>query len=415
MADAFNTMSTLTGNFMEVYGDEVHKQPAGFDWLQRNIPIKEGKLVGNKYHQPVVLTFEHGVTRSAPSGGAFTLEDSVPAQMGDAQIEPYQFVLKATVDYETAFRGAQSKAAFRETVGLVVENMVESLKKEIECDLLYGQSPTGYGTTEASSASTSVVITDGEFVEAVWSGAKGKKVQLINAGFAASEDTDETISSITPATRTIVVGNAQTLDSGDVIFPKGCVTAGSPATWSMMAGVDAITLNTGTLFNISASTYPDTWKGTEVTVSGPPTVAALLNGVSRAVNRGCKEDMVALVSPQAYERLNSDLAGMRRMDSSYRPSKNDFGSEELGLVGQNGRLTIVPHIFVKPNSAWILPIKRMKRIGSTDITFRRPGSPTEIFKESSGVAGFELRCYSGQALYCERPSWLVKLSGLTYP
>lgn len=418
MADTANTTSTLDGLFLDVIGDGPIRAPANFAWFQKEIPFSERGQSGGVYRFPVVLTNEHGVTRSKANNGAFTINDSVAAELKDAQVEPSQLLLKSVIDYESAFRARDGgKRAFEDAVGLVVKNMVQAIQKHLELDFLYGR--TGWAV-EASSASTSIVINEEHWSPATFSGMKGARVQVINADFEADEDTDETIASVNLGTRTLVVGNAQTLDAGDLLFFYGSVTSGASDTevHHSMVGIDEMTTHTtGTLFNISSTTYSDTWRAAaEATSTGQLTMAKIMNAVTDVVGRGCLEDLVCLVSPKAFEVLNTDMAALRRLDSGYRHSKVDSGANSLCFYGMNGKLDIVPHLFVKQGDAFIFPPKNLVRIGSTEPTFKRPhtNGQVEIFREATSSAGFELRLYTAQALVPKRLSWMKKLSGITY-
>ena len=56
----------------------------------------------------------------------------------------------------------------------------------------------------------------------------------------------------------------------------------------------------------------------------------------------------------------------------------------------------------------------IKRIGSTDVTFNNPGMGNKFFRELTDNAGFELRVYSDQAVFIEKPAKATKITGLTY-
>jgi hypothetical protein len=420
MSDVPNTTTTLTGLFKEVVGDGPIQLLPKANWCQRNIDFDEKDMVGGKFRQSCVLTHEHGVTYSKANNGAFAINEAVAAVLGDVQIEPSQLVIKAVIDYESAFRASKGgKKAFADSVGLVVNNMTSSLAKRLEIDFLYGQCAGGIGLVNAATSSTTaLVVSEASYSPGIFSGIKGAYVQLINAAFAADEDTSELVASFAPATRTLTVTNNQTLDAGDVIAFLGQIESGSPPVYHSMIGLDAMSTTTsGTLFNINVGTYADSWQAApEKTSTGQISMAKIMNGVAELVNRGCMEDLVCLLSPRAYEVLNTDMAALRRLDSSYRYSKAESGTESLCFYGQNGKLEIVPHLYVKWGDAFILPPKQMKRIGSTEITFKRPGATgdQEIFRESTTTAGFELRAYTAQALLPNRLNWLIKLSGLTY-
>lgn len=420
MTDVDNTVTTMASNLKEIYGDGPIPLVPKFAWCRENIEFSQKDLVGGYYHNSVLLSSENGVTYSKPRNGAFAINDSVAAEMGDAKVEPSQILIKATVDYESAYRATKGgKQAFVDTVGLVVQNMVESANKRLEIEFLYGQ--TGIGAVNANtSGSADLVISAATWSPGIWSGLKGAYVSVIDANFDAAEDTSEKIAGIAPSTRTITLTNTQTLDAGDLLFFLGQVEAagGGAEVHHSMVGLDKMTTTTsGTLFNINVGTYADTWQAApEQTSTAQLTMAKIMAGVSEVVNRGCMEDLVCLLSPRAFEVLNSDMAALRRLDGSYRYSKVESGAEKLAFFGQNGKLEIVPHLFVKWGDAFIFPPKRMKRIGSTELSFKRPGMGGDepMVREATSNAGFEIRAYTAQAIFPERLNWLVKLSGITY-
>lgn len=411
MANTPNTFTTLSAQFIETYGDTVEKLYPDSAWLSKNIPFE--KQNGATYHQPMLLSYEQGVTYSKPANGAFSLEDSVPAVIGDAQVTPSQLVLTSTVDYEAAYRSAGAgKLAFFDATKLVVMNMVDSLTKRAEIDFIYGRQSIG-AVNAATSSVTTFVISDATWAPAIWAGLETAHVAILNSDLAAAEDTDEAISSVDLDTKTITVGNAQSLDAGDLVYFKGAVAAGSPATHHSMVSIDTITgTSSGTLFNINVGTYALA-RGQSSASQGQPTMKKIMALVTKAVNRGCQEELVVLAPPRMYEELNTDLAAARRLDGSYSRAKAEAGSENITFYGQNGAVRIVPHIYVKEGDCFVLPIKRMKRLGSTEITFKRPVHG-DIFKESTGIAGFELRAYTAQAIFCDRPGYMVRGTGFTY-
>ena len=53
--------------------------------------------------------------------------------------------------------------------------------------------------------------------------------------------------------------------------------------------------------------------------------------------------------------------------------------------------------------AYIFDKEDLVRVGSSDITFKRPGRGDEFFRDLENNAGYELRTYSDQALFCSAP------------
>lgn len=179
-----------------------------------------------------------------------------------------------------------------------------------------------------------------------------------------------------------------------------------------MAGVDKILTNTGSLFGINAATY-GLWKSSSYAAGGAAlTMAKVLSAVGKAVNRGLNEDVMVLVNPITWQNLNSDQAALRSYDNPHsKDSKNGF--ESITFHGQNGKIEVVSHPCVKEGEGFILPIKKVKRIGSSDITFKTPGREDELFLQLPSNAGVELRLYTNQAIFIESPARCVKITGIT--
>ncbi len=62
--------------------------------------------------------------------------------------------------------------------------------------------------------------------------------------------------------------------------------------------------------------------------------------------------------------------------------------------------------------AYVLAIDDWSRIGSTDVTFKRPGKGDEFFRDLENSAGYELRAYSDQAAFCAKPAHNVVIYGI---
>jgi hypothetical protein len=125
------------------------------------------------------------------------------------------------------------------------------------------------------------------------------------------------------------------------------------------------------------------------------------------------EKVVVLVNPDTWSDLAADLAALRKFDSSYDRKKGENGFEALVYHGQNGEIEIHSYNLVKAGEAFIIPPKRVKRIGAQDLSFKTPGMSDEIFLHLSNRAGFELRLYTDQCVFVETPARCVYLTGFT--
>ena len=62
--------------------------------------------------------------------------------------------------------------------------------------------------------------------------------------------------------------------------------------------------------------------------------------------------------------------------------------------------------------AYLLSLDDWMRVGSTDMSFKRPGRSDEFFRDLDSAAGYELRLYTDQAVFCHAPGRSVIITGI---
>lgn len=409
MADA-NTTTTLDGLFKTVYGDSQINMLPDFAILSRKVRFSPSEKIGQRYEVPVKLQYEGGFSYGASGDGAFTLNSAIAGKIARAQVDASQIVLRSQLDYESAFKAASGgKQAFQDATQALVENMMESFAKRQELSMLYGQRGLGTVLTNTSGA---LVISDATWSPGIWVGMKDAVLEAFTtvADSATQHNGDLTISAVDLASKTVTVtGTSGAVVAGDILFFKGARTT---TAHKDMVGLDKILVNTGSLFNISAASY-ELWKATSYDCAGAVSMEKALNAAAQAVPLGLKEKSMLALAAKRWAKLNNDLSALRRADSSYDSAKFENGVDGITYHGVSGDIEIVSHPFVKEGEGLLVPEKRLKRVGSTDVTFRRPGNANNIFRELESSAGFELRAYSDQQIFCETPSYCVKLTGIT--
>jgi hypothetical protein len=440
------TIAQMNGLYKEAYAEGIVGLIPDPAYLVKNIMFGEAERVGNLYHQPVILTREAGMSYNIPGAGAYPLAPAVPMTMKDAQLQGSQTTLRSQVPYDTVARSIGNAKAFKKATLPIIEMNLESHAKRLELLLLYGQSATGLGQTQASGSAVvdgtheKLQITAATWAVGIWAGEEGSKVSFYrddtNALVGGAGDGDKwfTVSSIDPDNKTItVVGTSagctalHTADQAAALDIYFYGTTGLSATdngpgqassWSTtnsyeMAGIDRIAINNGTLFNIPANTYT-LWKSSTYSASsGQLTMAKIISAVNKAVGKGgLKEKVVALVYTDTWPNLMTDLAALRMFDDSYQEGEVVNGFETIRYIGANGEIEVVPHSCVKGGEAFIAPLKRFKRVGATEITFNTPGRGDEIFLQIPDYNGFEMRSYADQAVICTTPAKCVKITNI---
>ena len=84
------------------------------------------------------------------------------------------------------------------------------------------------------------------------------------------------------------------------------------------------------------------------------------------------------------------------------------------FYGPNGKLEVVPHLFLHQGEAMIIPTKETLKVGPIDgITSTLPGMPGEFFVQSQTYAAWEMRLYSNMAVLIEKPAHGVFVKNIT--
>lgn len=404
MPDSPNTLTTLNGLAKEVYGDEVIQLVPDGTKVQKlvNFSSKE-KQLGNVYHQPVLLAYEQGFTHAAASSGAFTLNDAKAGVMKDAQIQGAQILLKAQMDYETAARSAKGKNAFVDGTSLMIESMQKSLRKRLEVQLMYGGS--GIGTLSAVST-TLLTISPATFASGIWAGAEGMEIDVMT-GATGTVRGSATVVSVDLEAGTVTI-NAAVVGAAvsDVIYFKG-------AFGNEMLGIHAILANAGTIFGISAAAY-SLWKAPSHAIGGQATRTKIGKGISKAVAKGLTDGVTILVNPEVFNELVDGETALVQHNSKDSKGKFENGADEITYYSQGGIAKIIPTIYCMRGFAYGLSVDSWKRVGAVDVSFNTPGSKGgEMFRQLETKAGFEVRAYSNQALFCEAIAKNVLFTGIT--
>lgn len=270
--------------------------------------------------------------------------------------------------------------------------MLRSMSKKLEIEMLYGQ--MGYAKVDgALTAATVIPIKAQEWAPGIWAGAEGMPIEIrLGSTLKASVK----VTKVDMAARTITVDGPVTCDDGDDIYHRGAYGNEFP-------GVHKILTNTGTLFNIDASAY-NLFKGNEYDADGAPLSFTKLGQAStRAVEKGQEGKLLALVNPRAWQDMLSDQAALRDYDGSYTSAKMENGARSLLYHSQGGEIEIESSLYVKEGHAFLLSLEDWMRVGSSDISFKRPGQGEEFFRDLENSAGYELRLYTDQALFCQAP------------
>lgn len=400
-----DVVGNLNGFFKEVYADKLQELiPEGLKLVNMIKFIGKEKQGGNLFHQPVILGMEHGVTFASSDDDAFNLNPPVAGVIKDAQVRGNPMVMRSLLGYTAASRSVGGKNAFMDATKYIVANMLRSMSKKLEIHLLYGQK--GYGQVSAAAVGSVITIKTAEWAPGIWAGGEGMPIEIVDSAGSVVRG-EFTITSVDMDARTITVSaNAQAagVTTNDIIFHKG-------ARGNEFAGIHAILSNTGTLFNINAGTY-NLWKANSYDAAGALSFAKLSKAASKAVEKGLDSKLSVFVNPRGWADLLQDQAALRMYDQSYSSAQLQNGAKSLKFHSQNGELEIIPSIYIKEGYCFMLAMDEFMRVGSSDISFKRPGYGDEFFRDLENSAAYELRLFTDQALFCMAPGKNVLVTGV---
>lgn len=423
---ATDTLTTLNGLTKARYADSVVNVVPNFAKVLKRTNFSKKDRLGSSYNQPVILSNEQGITfGNSSSTLPLSLNNSIAMTMENASLSSEFFALRGQIGVDAIIRTASKDQAIEDALELLVTNMVESMSSYVESALLYGTIGIGSTGTAAfvNTSGTITVVPVQDMAPGLFSGKEGAQVNFYNGSSLVSSGADAvftittvTYNATTPASSTLKVTGTSTgttalqalTGTNLTIFWNGAKTVEFP-------GIAAVASNAGTLYGVSAATY-SLWGGnTFACGSGPLTFGKMQEGNAVAVSKGLNEDADLLVSPQTWANLLNDQAGLRRYTGSSE-AKFKNGAQEIEYQSSNGILTIIPHGYVKPTEAYLVPSlsKRWKRIGSVEMAFN-PGveDPEKYFVMLQNSLGYETRLVSDTSLFLETaPARCVYFSGI---
>lgn len=434
----YNTVATLDGLFKDTYADSITDLVPETAKITKMVKfISKDKQNGKFFNVPVIVSYEQGFSYSTASA-TFNVETPVSMNMQNAEVVGNQLMLASNLNYESIARAAGGgKKAFKDATALLVENMLESSTKRLEISMLYGADPGGLGKTTSSAnvdtTHSTITLTDATWASGIWAGSETANLVVYSAPSAAIGGATNllvssgvnsvfAIDSVNAINKTLTVSGSTTgitaldiaiLAGSCSLYFKGAVSGtGASFAFQEMAGLKKLITNTGSQFGIDAGTW-NLWAGNTLTVTGQLTMQKILQGVALCVQRGLNERVVALVNPDAWTDLASNLAALRRFDGSYATKEAKNGWESIKFYGQNGEIEILPYNIVKAGDCIVVPPAKLMRPGAIDLTFGLPGFGDRVFLHLETVGAVQLRMYTEQCIFLATPARAVYISGFT--
>ncbi len=419
-----NEVATLNGLFKDRYASKVQDLVPDHIKLYNAAKFQDSKKLGGSYVEPVILSLESGFTYGGTDGLLFTLDAAKEFKMEKASVKARELVLRSAISIGALNRAASGDQSIDKAMDLMVGNMLKSIYHRLEIQMFYGQSGLGTVKTLNQEVGTTktIAITDAEWAAGIWNGTTGAKIEIVNSGATSNVLIGIEIVGYSLKNKTVTikktdgsnfVTTGDDVAVGSVIYFKGAVVAGATPVKNEFIGVHGISQEAVNLFGVANANEP-LFQGSVVDVgtSGTPVILSqdkIEEGIAAMVEKGLMEELVCVyVNPKQWTDLLAQQDAKRVLDSSYSPAKHQSGAREIEFFGQNGTIKIKASTFVKEGYAYIVSESDLKRIGSTEVTFKRPDGE-EFFKLLENAHGVEMRCMTDQALFTSRPASICQL------
>ncbi len=422
---AGTTSTSLQGDFKEAYATKIENLIPQCAFIQQEVPfVPKQQRTGNLYHLPVIVTSAQGFTYGLVSSGALTLNNAVSMQTQDAQVQGVQLCLQNTISFEAVAKSQQN--SFETATKLVIDDSAESQRKRLELMFLYGQSTTGLGTitqnsdSNISGTSTRITVEPGQWSAGIWSGLENAQFNFYYSTstlVSSGADAIFTVTGVDPINRYLTVTGTATgitaletaVTGQTTVRPYFLGAFGVEA-----AGLEAILTNVGTLFNISAATY-SLWRSNVITITGALNYGRIQQAVAQCTVRGLDEEVTVLVNPMAYIDVSNQITALRRFTNAEDNKSGKMGGgETLSFYGPQGAMVkIQPHLFVKAGDCFIVPMKRLVRVGALDMSFSLLGNQSEqdFLYPIPGTSAYFFYLYSLQAIILMTPARAAFMTG----
>lgn len=389
------------------YGEGVPELVPDFATIQKSIKFSQKDILGDYFEQAVRLALPSGFTRALGDGtaGAFTLNGATGGTQKKAKVYGYQLTLQDQIAYEDLVKASKGGAqSYKKSTAMFWEGMQLSMRKMIEAMCLYGN--VGIGKLSAYTSGTpSITIAESDWAPQLWAGLEGISIDIMS-GTSDTVRGTVTVVSVDIDTRIVTLsGTVSGAAANDIVYFKG-------GYGKEMYGLYSILSNTGTLFNISASTYSN-WKAATHAVGGAFSFQSLKKGLGKGVAKGLMYPIDVHTSIGAFDDLIGDIHQLRQVDKS-EVRKIELGQDEVVYKYAGVSATIKPHPMVKNGHALGVVSQFAKRVGAADVAFGMPNDPDErIWFDLETKAGKEGRMYTHQGIVSEMPGVNVYWSGIT--
>lgn len=395
--------SNIQSLFRRRYGPYVNPMPGDNTLAKAMKFIPQNLRPGEDFRFPVQLTLEHGVTHNTDAT-AFSVSSVQDSTTSVASLEGAEILVAGNIPYAVIAKAMNGEGAYFPAMDYKVKALTQAGELYRELSLMYG---SGSSSTLAASLATVnasvsganlaapqvVNITRATWSAGVWNHMVNALVDIYQSDLATSRATEVTVTAIDPTQNRITLtksGSSATVAAGDVIVQRG---SGLTA----CVGVKGILQNTGSLFGISAATYP-LWRS--LIHSAGSTVLSLSSiqqMAAKLANNGLKKGGTLFVSNATFADIVIEMQADERYSNPAAPDAKQTGTYNILVKSPCGPINIAMHGFQQQGFAYFIGNGLGIRVGETDNTFSLPGTNKWFYVELESNAGCQIRVYSKQA------------------
>lgn len=392
-----NTPTTLASRLKQKFNKEISDIiPLQADF-QRRVEFRKDLESGASSEFDVQLSHEAGFSSGS---GSVTLNGAVAQVSARASVVGFSHILQTQVSYDLISRANKDEKAFAKFADGKFLGMVNAMRNREEWLAINGRRGCGKIVSNTSGA---LVISADTFCSAFWSSQIGATFEAYDAiGGSTQHDGDLVVSAVNVSTRTVTVtGTSSSVVQDDHLFIKGQHAAGR-------IGLMDIAYNTGTLYGISAATYP-LWSANSYDCgTSPLTLGKIVEAAGESANKGAAgEKMVCYVPAKAFQNLISDESALIRHSAGKK--KFETGAEGICITSAVGEIEILPSLYMKDGEAVIYPPSWTYILGSQEATTSLAKDGDMIFDLESTSAK-ELRMFSDNTVFVERPGYVTYIT-----
>ncbi len=166
------------------------------------------------------------------------------------------------------------------------------------------------------------------------------------------------------------------------------------------------------------------WKSVSFSAAGALTTTKIQQKMSRLKNNGLKAKNgkagTEFVSAATFADLIAELQGNTstnpggdRWTDGNTSGAKQVGTDNISVKTPCGIVDIAIHSYMKQGLSMFLPEGKVKRVGSTDLTFSLPGTNKWFYTELTENAGCQIRIFANQAPVIEVPYHAAITTGIT--